>query len=116
VLVDSAVDVAPHTGHLHIGFVDNPAITNTVTTRPRCVDHERSEALHPSLNGDMVDLDAVLGEKFFDIAVRESVAATTTTTNHPSTLRPRPVVNATVPVCLRPQMSRWVQVGAFTST
>jgi hypothetical protein len=116
VLVNYAVDVAPHTSHLHIGFVDKPAITNTVTTQPRCVDHERSEAEHPSVEGDMVDLDAALGEKFFDIAVRESLAATTTTTNHPSTLRPLPTANATVPVCLRPQMSRWVQVGAFTST
>jgi hypothetical protein len=122
VLVDCAVDVAPHTSHLHIGFVDKPAITNTVTTRPRCVDHERSEALHPSVDGDVVDLDAALGEKFFDIAVRESVAqvpahrqqdhvrwkpesrkrrrsraAATTTTNHPGTLRPHPIVNATVP-------------------
>ena len=28
VLVDCALDVAPHTSHLHIGFVDKPAITN----------------------------------------------------------------------------------------
>ena len=122
VLVDCAVHVAPHTSHLHIGFVDKPAITNTLTTRPRCVDRERSEALHPSLNGDMVDLDAAFGEKFFDIAVREYVAeisahcqqdhvrwepgsckrrrnraATTTTTKHPGTLGPHPIVNATVP-------------------
>jgi hypothetical protein len=126
VLVNGAVHVAPHTSDLHIGFLDKPAITNTLTTRPRGVNHERSEALHPSLDGDMVDVDAAFGEKFFDIAVRESVAevpaqrqqdharwepesrkrrksraaTTTTTTNHPGTLRPHPIVNATVPLAV----------------
>jgi hypothetical protein len=72
-----------------------------------------SEALHPSVDGDVVDLDAPLVEEFLDISVRESVAevpahcqqdharwepesrkrrrskaVTTTTTNHPDTLRP----------------------------
>ena len=97
-----------------------------MTTQPRCIDHERSEALHPSLDGDVVNLDAALGEEFFDIAVQESVAevpahcqqdhvrwkpepskrrrsraATTTTTNHPGTLGPHPIVNATRPARVR---------------
>jgi hypothetical protein len=55
--------------HLHIVFVVKRAITNTVTTRTRCIDHERSEALHPSVDGDLVDLDDAFGEEFFDVSV-----------------------------------------------
>jgi hypothetical protein len=33
-LVDRAVDVAPLTGDLHIGFADLPAVTDGVPTRP----------------------------------------------------------------------------------
>lgn len=37
------------------------------------VDQQRSEALHPAEQGDVIDFDATLGEEFLDIAVGESV-------------------------------------------
>jgi hypothetical protein len=73
-LIDRAVHRAPHTGHLHRDFIDEPAITNTATTRPRRVDHEQGEALHPTVNRDVNDLDAAFGEEFFNIAVRQARA------------------------------------------
>ena len=38
------------------------------------VDHLRGEALHPPVDGDLVDVDAAFGEKFFDVAVGEPEA------------------------------------------
>jgi hypothetical protein len=54
--------------------LDRIVVTDTVTTRPRCVDYERGEALHPPVDRDVIDVDAPFGEEFFNIAVRESVA------------------------------------------
>jgi hypothetical protein len=45
VLVDGSVHVPPHTGNLHRGFIDEPAVAETVTARPRSVDDQRGEAL-----------------------------------------------------------------------
>ncbi len=36
VLVNGAVHVAPGPGHLHVGFVDEPPVTDGVAARPRC--------------------------------------------------------------------------------
>jgi hypothetical protein len=33
------------------------------------VSHQRREAQHPAVDGDMVDLDPALGEQLFDVAV-----------------------------------------------
>ena len=81
-LIDRAVHRAPHTGHLHRGFIDVPAITNTATTRPRHVDHERGEALHPPVNRDVNDLDAAFGQEFFNIAVRQARAEVPASRQH----------------------------------
>jgi len=110
--------------HLHIGFIDEPSITDTVPARPSRVDDQWCETLHPPVDSDVINVDAAFGEEFFDIAVRESVAevpahcqqdhvgrepesrkrrrsrVVRATTNHPGTLRPHPIVNATVPAYL----------------
>jgi hypothetical protein len=114
-LVDRSIHVPSHSGNLHVGFIDEPAITNTVPTRPCGVDHGRGEALHSPVDGDVINVDAAFGEEFFDVSVQESVAevpahcqqdhvgrepesrkrrrsrVVRATTNHSGTLRPRPI-------------------------
>ena len=111
-LVDSSVNVPPHTGDADVGFVDEPAIADTVPARPSRLDDQRGEALHPSVDRDVIDFDAAFGQEFFDIAVGQAVAeipahcqqdhvgrepesserrrCSTATRNHPGTLRPAP--------------------------
>jgi hypothetical protein len=113
-LVDRSAHVPPHPGNLHIGFIDEPAVTDTVPGRPRCVDDQRGETLHPPVDGDVINVDAAFGEELSDISVRQAVAevppdgqqdhvrrepesgkrrrskVVRATTNHPRTLRPRP--------------------------
>lgn len=48
VLADSAVHVARHTGDVHICLINEPPVPDCVTTRPRCVDQQRGEALGPT--------------------------------------------------------------------
>ena len=38
-----------------------------------CVDEKRREPLDPPVQGDVVDLDAALGEQFFEVSVGEAV-------------------------------------------
>ena len=112
VLVNGPVHVPPGAGDADVGFIDEPAIARAVTASSRRLDDERGEALHPPVDGDVINLDAAFGEQFFDISVRESVAevpahrqqdhvgrepetnkrrgSRTATTNHPGTLRPAP--------------------------
>jgi hypothetical protein len=40
-----------------------------VSVRAGGIDDERGEALHPLVDGGVVNVDAVLGEQFFDVAV-----------------------------------------------
>ena len=55
-------------------YVREPAVTDAVPARPRSLDDERGEALHPPVDGDVIDLDAAFGQQLFDIAVRQAVA------------------------------------------
>ena len=49
VLINRAVDLAPHTSDLDIGLVNEPPIAHTVTTWPRRVNKGRRETLNPLL-------------------------------------------------------------------
>jgi hypothetical protein len=73
-LVDSAVDVAPPTGDLHVGLIDPPAGTDRVTARTCGLSQQRREPLHPPVGGDVVDLHASLGGQLFDVAVGQAEA------------------------------------------
>jgi hypothetical protein len=112
VLVNGAIHVPPHTSHPDVGFVDEPAITNTVPARPSRVDDQRGEALHPPINRHVINVDTAFREQFFDVTVRQAVAevpadgqqdevrrepkssernrSSTATADHPCTLRPAP--------------------------
>jgi hypothetical protein len=74
VVVDCPVYVAPYTGRLHVGFIDEPAVADAMTARASCLDDEQGEALHPPVDRDVIDLDAAFGEGFFNIAVGQAVA------------------------------------------
>src|SRR6266511_927470 len=73
-LVDRPVDIPPAAGHLHIGLLDSPAVTDGMAAGPRGVGQQRREPLHPPVDGDVVDLDAALGEQLLHVAVRQRQA------------------------------------------
>jgi hypothetical protein len=68
-VIDGAVDVAPHARHLHVGFVDEPAVTDGISVRVGRVDQDRREALHPPVQRDVINVDTTLSEEFFEIAI-----------------------------------------------
>jgi len=72
-LVDRPVDVGPDPGDLDVGLVDKPPISGQVPSRPGRVDQQRGEPLHPPIERDVVDLDATLGEKLFEVPVGQPV-------------------------------------------
>jgi hypothetical protein len=61
-LVDRAVHVAPPPGDPHIRLVHLPATSHAMPARTRSVSQQGREAQHPPVDGDVVDLDAALGE------------------------------------------------------
>jgi hypothetical protein len=67
VLVDGPVDVTPPARHLHVRFVDIPAVTDRVAARPSRIREQRREALNPPEHGDVIDLDPTLSQEFFDV-------------------------------------------------
>jgi hypothetical protein len=73
-LVDGPVDVPPVASDLHVGLVDLPAIADAVAAGPGGVGQQRREPLHPSIDRHVVDLDAALGEEFFEVAVGQAEA------------------------------------------
>ena len=58
VLVDGPVDVAPDSVDLHVGLVAEPPVAWGVAAEPGGVSQQWGEALHPPVDGDVVDLDA----------------------------------------------------------
>jgi hypothetical protein len=74
VLVDRAVDVAPPAGDLHVGLVQSPAGTDGVSARPGGVSQQRREPQHPAVDGEVVDLNAALGQQFLNVAIGQAEA------------------------------------------
>jgi hypothetical protein len=73
-LVDRTVDVPLAAAHLDVGLVYGPAISNTMSAGSGGINKQRREPLHPTIDGDVVDLDPALGEQFLDIAVGQPEA------------------------------------------
>lgn len=73
VLVYSPVHVPPHLVDLHVGLVDEPAIFDRVPTGAGRVERARGEPLHPPVEGDVVHVDAILGEELFEVPVGQPV-------------------------------------------
>jgi hypothetical protein len=61
-LVDRPVQVNPPPGDLDVGLVHVPAVADPVPAEPGRVGQHRREPLHPPVHGDVVHLDAMLGE------------------------------------------------------
>jgi hypothetical protein len=60
-LVNRPVEVDPPTGDLHVGLVDEPPVTGSVTAGPGRLDELRREPLHPPVHSDVIHRDAALG-------------------------------------------------------
>jgi len=65
VLVDGTVHVPPCAGDL-LGLIDEPPVADGVAAWPGRVDDQRREALHPPVQGDVVDVDAALGQELLE--------------------------------------------------
>ena len=89
-LIRSPVHVARHTVDLDVGLINEPPVTQRVTTWPRRVDQSRCETLHPPVNGDVVNVDAAFGDEFLDVAVRQPEAQLPAH-GHQDHLGPKPV-------------------------
>jgi hypothetical protein len=73
-LADRSVEVPPPPGDLDVGLVDVPAIADAVAAWSRGVGQQWREPQYPSVDGDVVDLAAALGEEFYDVAVGQTEA------------------------------------------
>ena len=58
--VDGAIHIPPGAGHLHVGLIYEPAVPDGVAAWPGSVEDQGGEALHPPVQGDVVNLDAAL--------------------------------------------------------
>jgi len=72
-LIDRAVQIGPLAGHFDVGLIDEPPVTGEVTGWPGFLDELRGEALHPPVDGDVVDGDAALGHQFLDVTIGEAI-------------------------------------------
>jgi hypothetical protein len=72
VLVYDPVEVAPGIGHLHLGFVDEPAAADRVPARRGRVDREGREAPHPSVQGDVIHVDPTFGQDLLEVAIPQA--------------------------------------------
>jgi hypothetical protein len=66
--------MAPAAGDLHVRLIHLPAISDPMAAGPGGLSEQRREPLHPPIDGDVVDLDAALGEQLLDVVVGEAKA------------------------------------------
>jgi hypothetical protein len=62
VLVNRAVHVTPDAGDLHIRLINEPTVTDVMAARSCRVDQQRREALDPSVDRDVINLDSAFGQ------------------------------------------------------
>jgi len=74
VLIDRAPEEGPAAGDLDVSLIDEPPVTGGVSRRSGCVDEPRRERLDPAVDPQVINLDAALGQQFFDIAVGQPLA------------------------------------------
>jgi hypothetical protein len=70
-LIDGSVQVDSPAADLDIRFIDEPAISRDMSAGTGCVDEQRREPLHPTVDRDVIDIDASLSQQFFHVAVGE---------------------------------------------
>ena len=64
----------PLPSDLHVSLVDEPTTTDRAAARSSGVDQHRGEALHPSIDRHVIDLDTALGQELLHIAVGQPVS------------------------------------------
>ena len=69
VLVDRPIHLPPNTSDFHVGLINEPAVTDTVTARSRSVDQQRCEALNPSVDRDVINIDPAFREELFHVTI-----------------------------------------------
>ena len=60
VLVNGSIHETPDAGDLHICLVDKPSVSDVTAARTCRVDEQGCEALDPSVDRDVIDLDTAL--------------------------------------------------------
>jgi hypothetical protein len=73
-LIDRPVHIPPSPSDLHIGLVHEPAISYSVPAGAGGLGQQRREPLHPSVDGDVVDLDPSFSQSLLNVAVRQPEA------------------------------------------
>lgn len=68
VLVDGPVDVAPRPVDLHVRLVHEPTNADGVAPSPSSFGDQRHEALHPPVQGDVIELDPTLGQQLLEVS------------------------------------------------
>jgi hypothetical protein len=58
VLIDGPVEIGPLTGNLQVSLSHEPPVTKSAPARPGRLGELGSEALHPPVDGDVIDGDA----------------------------------------------------------
>ncbi len=74
-LIDGAVHVTPDTGDFDVGLVNESPVPDTVPAGSGRVDEERRESLDPSVDGEVVDVDAAFCQKLLHVAVGQAIAS-----------------------------------------
>jgi len=69
ILVDRPVQLDPAPGDVDIPLINEPPITPSVPAWPRGVDEQRGKALHPTIDSDMINTNAPLGQQLRHITV-----------------------------------------------
>jgi hypothetical protein len=65
--------VLPAACDLRVGFVEEPAATDTVTRRSGGVDELSREGPQPPVQGDVIDVDATFDQQVLDIPVGQPI-------------------------------------------
>ncbi len=68
-LIHCPVDVPPNAVDLDVRLVDEPPAADLVPARWGRVDGQGREPLHPTVNGDVINVDAPLGEELLQVPV-----------------------------------------------
>ena len=73
-LIDGSIDIVPAAADPSIGLVDSPVLTDRRSKPASCLAKQRQIALHPAIDGALIDQDAAFGQPFADFRVTEAVA------------------------------------------
>jgi hypothetical protein len=72
--VNGSIDVVPAAADPSVGLVYSPVRTHRRSILASYLAEQRQIALHPAVNGALIDQDAALGQPFTDFGVTEALA------------------------------------------